>query len=363
MSKYTFQVAGLSAEEAYTTADITKTLGAPTVSPTELPSATRDLVVTAVDSRGSSTAVTKSVTIVPYEAPKVAASAQRVNGFENATTVKISGSYSRIEVSGTAKNTVNTSSGVQYRYRQQGTSTWGSWTNRSCTIDTATGKITVADFQLSLNNQNAYEFETRITDRLETTTVSFTVSVGQPAFYIGADGRISVGSMPSIAKASGKNGQLEVSGNAYANGNRLAELPIATSNLSGTISNSQIANGAVTSAKIGWSSMKYGFITKAPITSWTGSALTDAYTVTEAGVYFMAEGWSIAPNGYDYRVCDFYINRSRKNGVQTHLNERYAATNSYIATLAVGDTVQAAVWANSANFQTLHGWLCIFRIA
>lgn len=218
MSKYTFQVAGLSAEQAYATTGITKTLGSPTVSPTELPSATRDLVVTAVDSRGSSTAVTKSVTIVPYEAPKVAASAQRANGFENATTVKISGSYSRIEVSGTAKNTVNTSSGVQYRYRQQGTSTWGSWTNRSCTIDTATGKITVADFQLSLNNQNAYEFEAKIADRLETTTVSFTVSVGQPAFYIGADGRVSVGAMPAKSKQSGEKGLLEIQGRAFSNG-------------------------------------------------------------------------------------------------------------------------------------------------
>lgn len=224
MSKYTFQVAGLSAEQAYATTDITKTLGSPTVSPTELPSATRDLVVTAVDSRGSSTAVTKSVTIVPYEAPKVAASGQRANGFENATTVKISGSYSRIEVGGTAKNTVNTSSGVQYRYRQQGTSTWGSWTNRSCTIDTATGKITVADFQMSLSNQNAYEFEARITDRLETTTVSFTVSVGQPAFYIGADGRVGVGGMPTQTLSTGEKGLLDIKGRAFSNDSRIMTL-------------------------------------------------------------------------------------------------------------------------------------------
>jgi len=249
MSKYTFQVAGLSAEQAYATTDITKTLGSPTVSPTELPSATRDLVVTAVDSRGNSTAVTKSVIIVPYEAPKVAASAQRVNGFENATTIKISGSYSRIEVSGTAKNTVNTSSGVQYRYRQQGTSTWGSWTNRSCTIDTATGKITVADFQMSLSNQNAYEFEAKITDRLETTTVSFTVSVGQPAFYIGTDGRVSVGGMPSISKPSGNSGQLEIHGNGYSNGSLLMTLdrvyPVGSIFISATHSTAQAVANAL----------------------------------------------------------------------------------------------------------------------
>lgn len=223
MKKYTFQAAGMTGEEAYTTSDITKTLGSPTVEASELPNGTRDIVVTALDSRSLSTAVTKSVAIVPYLSPKISATATRANGFENSTTVSISGTFSRIEVGGTAKNTVNASSGVQYRYRQQGTSTWGSWTNKAATIDTATGKVTVANFVLNLDNQRAFEFEFRITDKLATTTVSLTVSVGQPAFYIGADGRVGVGGMPTLNKLSGEQGLLEVSGRAFANGHRLLE--------------------------------------------------------------------------------------------------------------------------------------------
>ena len=216
MVKYTFAIAELSAEQAYSTSQITKDLGSPTVAANELPSGTRDLVVTAIDSRGLSTSVTKTVTIVPYQAPVINATATRANGFENTTTVKISGTFSRIEVGGTAKNTVNTTSGVQYRYRQQGSSTWGSWTNKTATVDTSTGKVTVADFTLNLDNQAAFEFEFKMTDKLETTTASLTVAVGQPAFYIGADGRVSVGGMPTQSKKSGEQGLLQVMGRIFA---------------------------------------------------------------------------------------------------------------------------------------------------
>lgn len=217
MKKYTFAVAGLSAEQTYTTSDITKSMGSPGVAASELPSGTRDFVVTAIDSRGYSTAVTKKVTIVPYSAPAINATAKRANGFENTTTVNISGTFSRIEVSGTAKNTVNASSGVQYRYKPQNSTTWTiDWTNKAATIDTANGKVTVAAFTHNLDNQTAYDFQFRITDRLQTTTASIVVPVGQPAFWIGADGRVSVGGMPSYAKGSSDTGLLDVKGKIYA---------------------------------------------------------------------------------------------------------------------------------------------------
>lgn len=216
MKKYTYQVAGLTGEANYSTSQIVKNMGSPEVAQTELPSGTRDIVVTAVDSRGYSTAVTKRVTIVPYKAPTISASASRLNGFESETTIKIAGTFSRVEVGGTAKNTVDASSGVQYRYKAQSTTTWGSWTNKTATIDTANGKVTVADFKLSLDNQNAYDFEVKITDKLQTTTGSFTVAVGQPAFYIGADGRVGVGGMPTKSKNTGESGLLQVMGRIFA---------------------------------------------------------------------------------------------------------------------------------------------------
>lgn len=278
IKKYTYQVAGLTGEANYSTNQIVKNMGSPEVAQTELPSGTRDLVVTAVDSRGYSTAVTKRVTIVPYKAPIISASASRLNGFEAETTIKIAGAFSRVEVGGTAKNTVDASTGVQYRYKAQSTTTWGSWTNKTATIDAANGKVTVADFKLSLDNQNAYDFEVKITDRLQTATGSFTVAVGQPAFYIGADGRAGVGGMPQIQKPSGKLGQLEVNGNAYANGKRLAELPITKDMLS---------SKSVTSDKIDWPTFGSKFISSQN-TVVIGTSLTKLNSLTlTAGTYIL----------------------------------------------------------------------------
>jgi len=224
MTKYTYQIAGLTGEENYSTSQIVKSMGSPAVAPTELPSGARDLVVTAVDSRGYSTAVTKQVIIVPYEAPTISANASRLNGFETETTIKIAGTFSRIEVSGTAKNTVNASTGVKYRYKQQSSTTWGSWTNKTATVNTGTGTVSVADFQIDLDNGQAYDIEVQITDKLQTTTAALVVSAGQPAFWIGADGRVSVGGMPTQSLASGEKGILEVQGRAFSKGKLLMTL-------------------------------------------------------------------------------------------------------------------------------------------
>lgn len=218
MVKYTFAIAGLSAEQAYSTSQITKDLGSPTVANTELPSGTRDLVITAIDSRGLSTSVTKTVTIVPYQAPIINASATRANGFEDTTTVKIAGTFSRIEVGGTAKNTVNTTTGVAYRYKPQSSTTWNpDWTNKTATVNTTNGTVTVADFTEELDNQTAYDFQFRITDKFTSSpsTASLVVSIGQPAFYIGADGRVGVGGMPTRSKASGDAGLIDIKGRYY----------------------------------------------------------------------------------------------------------------------------------------------------
>lgn len=336
------------------------TLGKPTTY------GTQTALLTAIDSRGNSTTVVVNAYtgqlvgtglnyIAQYSAPSIVASCERQSNFESNTTISISGAMTSLKRynENTECNAVNATNGIQYRYKESTSSTWGAWKNVRSTTS-ADGSVSTTAFVISLDNQKEWDFEFKITDKISSTTIARHVGQGQPQFFIGADGRTSVGGVPKIAIPTGKLGQLEVNGNAYANGNRLAELPIT---------NSMLGSKCVKSDNIDWGSMKYGFITRGAITSWVANALTDAYTISEAGVYFMSGGWSIHPNGFDYRVCDFYINNSRKNGVQTYFNQRYTSTNSYITTLAVGDKVQMALWANAANFQTLHGWLCIFRIA
>lgn len=221
MSSYTFAINGASASQAYSTSAIDKNLGTVSLAGNITANTSLDLVVTAIDSRGKKTSKTKGVTVVPYKAPVINATATRLNGFENDTTIKISGAFSPILVN-TAKNTVAATGGLQYRYKLASSTTWIlDWTNLTATVTPASGTATVPDFILKLDNQQSYTIEIKMTDKLETTTASLTVAVGQPAFYIGADGRVSVGGMPTKSKPSGSTGQLEVTGDIYANGQKL----------------------------------------------------------------------------------------------------------------------------------------------
>ena len=243
MSSYVFEIGSYSGTENYTTSAITKTIGAINAT------ANQNLKITAKDSRGNSTAVNKTVNIVPYATPVLSVSAARLNNFENNTTIKISGTVSLLKVNNAVKNAVNATSGVQYRYKSQSTSTWGSWTNVASSMNQSTGAITTSDFILSLNNTQAWDFEIKLTDKLETKTVSIVVSQGQPQFFIGADGRTAVGGVPSISKPSGNLGQLEVYGDVYSKGKKLLSLdeiyPVGSIFMSATHSTAQAVANAL----------------------------------------------------------------------------------------------------------------------
>lgn len=280
MNVYTFTINEQSASEAYTTSAITKNLGTVTLGGTITENTAKDLVVAAIDSRGLSASVTKTVTVIPYRTPIINASAARQNGFENTTTITIGGNVSPLLVNGTGKNSVNATSGLQYRYKSQNTTTWGAWTNIATTYDASTGAVSASSFTLNLDNQTAYDFEFQLTDALETATASITVSQGQPAVYIDAeDKRMSVGGMPTVSKATGKAGQLEVLGNAYANGERLIQSHVGQVIFSTTLD---------TAAKVAeiyggtWTQIKDTFIIAAGDTyaaGSTGGSATHSHTL------------------------------------------------------------------------------------
>lgn len=145
------------------------------------------LKVSALDSRSFARDVSKDVYVIPYSAPVAIASGRRLNDFENETTIHIEGSISPVQVNGVPKNTVNSASGVKYRYREQGSSAWGNWTNVTSATG-ANGVVGTTDFTLSLDNTKAYEFQVQISDKLKTSTVDFTVGIGRPILRIGLDG-------------------------------------------------------------------------------------------------------------------------------------------------------------------------------
>lgn len=188
MSKYTFSVANVAVEQAYSTNSIYKDLGS-------IPSSTNQtLTVTAVDTRGNTTPVTATVLVLPYSAPVIVASATRLNNFEADTTLAVSGTFSRLTVESVDKNTIGASN-VEYRYRQDG-GAWGSWTDMTRTL--GTGTFTTTDVSLTLANSSVFDFEIRVIDLLSTSTQSLTVDRGVPILMISDNlNSVGVGKMPT----------------------------------------------------------------------------------------------------------------------------------------------------------------------
>ena len=180
--------------------------------------------VTAIDSRGKKTEVVKNIDVIPYKAPSLAISGARNNGFDKNTTIKVSGTFSQILVGGVEKNKISLTDGVQYRHKATSTTTWSQWFSRPCTI--SDGKLNVANFTLELDSAQNHDIEVKLTDVLSTANETIQISAGSPLFFVGTDGRVTIGDVPRKAKPNGKKGQLEVNGDAYANGNKLLEAVI-----------------------------------------------------------------------------------------------------------------------------------------
>lgn len=145
---------------------------------------TKRLNVTAYDSRGLPKTVYKDITIYDYAKPVVNASLKRLNNFEAQTTLTVSGSYSKLTISGADKNTLKS---VQYRYREAG-GTWGSWNNLTTTL--SNGKFTCNNVVFSLDITKAFEFEIKATDNfgdLTSTTKPVNVDIGQAIFFISSN--------------------------------------------------------------------------------------------------------------------------------------------------------------------------------
>lgn len=172
---YVMSIDTLSKTVAYSTSDITASVG------TVTSSGTKRLNVRAYDSRNLSTLVYKDITVYDYAKPVINASITRLNNFENQTTIKVNGTYTRLTIGGTDKNTITN---VQYRYRESG-GTWSSWTTLSTTV--SSGKFTCSDVILSLDNTKSFEFQIQAVDKLQTNTSTKNLDIGQAIFFISSN--------------------------------------------------------------------------------------------------------------------------------------------------------------------------------
>lgn len=173
---YILSIANLSKTVDYSTNDLTIDLGKVTSS------GTQRLNVRAYDSRDLSTLAYKDITVYDYAKPVINASITRLNNFEAQTTIKVSGTYTKLTINSENKNTITK---VQYRYRETG-GTWSSWIELSTTV--SNGNFTCSDVILSLDNTKSFDFEIQAMDKLQqTTTKSVVVNIGQAIFFVSSN--------------------------------------------------------------------------------------------------------------------------------------------------------------------------------
>lgn len=175
--RYNINIDTISNNKNYATTDITIPVGVVSAS------GTKRLSVRAYDSRELSTLAYKDITVLDYKDPVINVSLKRYNNFEAQTTLKVSGTYSRLTINNVDKNTITD---VSYRYREKG-GDWSGWSPLTTTL--SSGKFTCSDVLFTLDNQKAFEFEIKATDKLSAPSVKATVDIGQAVFFVSSNMR------------------------------------------------------------------------------------------------------------------------------------------------------------------------------
>lgn len=134
--------------------------------------------VRAYDSRNNSALAYKDIMVYDYAKPVINVSATRLNNFENETTIKISGTYTRLTINEEDKNTITS---AKYRYRETN-GNWSNWTTLNTSV--VNGKFTCSDVILSLDNTKSFDFEIQVVDKLDTSTQIASVDIGEAIFFI-----------------------------------------------------------------------------------------------------------------------------------------------------------------------------------
>ena len=190
---YTFTLGNVSVSRNYSS---NSTVSADLGKPTE--AGIQRLTVKAFDSRSISTQVVKDITVIDYALPTLVAEIKRANDFEERTTVKFSGNFSLIKVAGVTKNSIVS---IKSRHKKANESTWSNWETYSCTTSEKNGNGVVsgpsAGILYDLDNESAWNFEFQISDKLNTVTITGTVSVGIPLISINESGQVGINCIPN----------------------------------------------------------------------------------------------------------------------------------------------------------------------
>ncbi len=137
------------------------------------------VIVTAIDSRGYTTAVTVNITVLEYEGINITEyTMRRVNEVEDTTQVTIGGDITPVTIGGVNKNSLRY---LYYRYRKTSDNAYNSYKDiTSSTEYDDSGFNFESDEWLSLDADYSYYVQFLVTDKLTSDTVTITVPQGTP---------------------------------------------------------------------------------------------------------------------------------------------------------------------------------------
>ncbi len=242
ISNYAITFVGQSKTISYSSsADVSTLLNPPSES------GTSNLTVSAVDELSLSKAVTKSVIIYPWQKPTISATIERVNNFESQSILNMSGKYSPIQIGNVVKNSLT----VSYRTKKSSSSSWSAWTSRAATISGV--NWSVSNLSVTLDNNYQWDVQVRVVDAFDSATADLILSIGMPNFFIGTDGRVSIGMKPNISLPNNNRGQLEVDGSIYSKG-----MPLISSHIGQVIMSTTLDTAAKVEAIYGGTWVAWG---------------------------------------------------------------------------------------------------------
>ena len=166
---------------------------------------TYTLKIYAIDSRNNkSPVVSKTIYVLPYHLPLESIKFHRLNDYEQNMQIDLSVLYSKVTVDTVNKNSLT----VTYRYKLSTSNSWSS----IYSIPVSSSSYNNTDFKATYVNNNfeiggiinldinsTYDFIFYITDKFKTKQISIIISQGIPLMFIGDDGHITIGKLPTVS--------------------------------------------------------------------------------------------------------------------------------------------------------------------
>lgn len=139
-----------------------------------------NISIKAIDSRGNSTTQSMTMTVIPWTAPKISATATRANGFNASTTLTLSGTFS-------SNVPTNTITSVQYTYKAKSDVNPYPAATSFTSLSITNSSYSTANAIISLDNTASWYVEILVADKLATAITVLSVSTGVPLAFFDKD--------------------------------------------------------------------------------------------------------------------------------------------------------------------------------